>query len=120
VALRFGCDRGGFDAQAMLIQSRRRVVNDLITGIAAFRQRKIEVKKVEIHADYVGFENAQGFHEKLLPGLITVQYDNRAFSHSKQNPFESQLRLAARLLMRIRGRRGRGGCRWRSWSRRGR
>ena len=56
-------------------------MDDLVLRRAPALEREVEARELELDADHVGREHAQGLLEQLLPGLVPFEDDDRRGVH---------------------------------------
>ena len=60
------------------------LVDHRVLGLAPLCQREIEARERELDPDHVGRKRAQALLEKLLPGLVPLEHDDRPLVHRRR------------------------------------
>ena len=63
----------------------RGLVHDLVVRAPAGLEREVEARELELEADHVGREDADGLFEQLLPGLVPLEDGDRARVHRAES-----------------------------------
>jgi hypothetical protein len=77
VAGLFRRDRRRLEPVPVLPNRGRSLVHHGVLRLATVRQREVVARELELDARHVGREHPQGLLEQLLPGLVTLQHDDR-------------------------------------------
>ncbi len=81
VAGAFRGDRCSLQSQARLTHGLGRLVDDRVLRRSAIGEREVVAREVELGADDVRRNHAERFLEQLLPGLVSLQHDDRLPLH---------------------------------------
>ena len=73
-----------FRPEAVLADRPRGLVHDLILGRPAVLEREVEARELELDPDHVRLERTEPFLEQFLPGLVTLEHDNRPRIHRRR------------------------------------
>ena len=77
VVAALGGDRGRLQAEPVLPDRGRRLVDDPVVGLTAAFEREIEARERELDADHVRLEHAKALLQQLLSRLVALEYDDR-------------------------------------------
>jgi hypothetical protein len=76
-----GRDCRGLQAEAVLPDRARRLVDDGVVRPPPGLEREVEAGELELEPDHVGSQDAQAFLQELLAGLVSVQHHDRLAVH---------------------------------------
>jgi hypothetical protein len=82
VVASLGRDRRRLQAEAVLADRARGVVDDGVLRVPAGLQREIEAGKVELDPGHVRAEHAQRLLQQFLAGLVALQHHDRFDVHA--------------------------------------
>src|SRR6185369_9312298 len=85
VVLALGRNGGGLQAEAVLPDGCRGLVDDLVVRAPTGLEREVEALELELEADHVGREDANGLFEQFLPGLVPLEDGDGARVHRAES-----------------------------------
>jgi hypothetical protein len=77
----FRRDRRRLQAEPVLADRPRSLVHDRVLAVSSGLQREIETEEVELDSGHLGSQDAQGFLQQFLPGLVPLQHHDRFVVH---------------------------------------
>ena len=75
-------DRRRLQAEPVLDDRVGRVMHDPVLGLPPGLEREVEPWEIELDADHVRREDAQGLFEQLLPGFVPFEHHDRFVLHA--------------------------------------
>ena len=76
-----GRDRRGLQAEAVLANRLRGLVDDLVLARAPGLQREVEPREFEVEPGHLGSQDAEALLEQLLPGFVALEHHDRFGVH---------------------------------------
>ncbi len=84
VVTRLRRDRRRLQAEPVLADRARGLVDDLVVRLAPIGEREVVAREVELDPDHIGRERSQRLLEELLPGLVPLEHDDRPRIHRRR------------------------------------
>ena len=74
-------DRRRLQPEPVLADGTGGIVHHAVLCPATRLEREVETRELELEADHVGLEHAQGFLQQFLPGFVALQHHDRFDVH---------------------------------------